>query len=445
MKGSAVMRDVIRIKMFLIAVAIAIPAAAWAGGPAADPECEGKAEGDLCRLPWACAEEVLCDKNLKCGQANPINNVPCESDNNACTVDRCDGGTCMHHKPVNCDDENECTVDTCNSLAAEGKGCQHAAVVCDDGNKCTVNSCNPRTGCDFTTWITNDCEPGQCGTSTCGNDCGECVQTCIPEITCPGDVSVECVNGVGTNTLGAATATCDAQISSDGNESYAFSCGDASHQVTYTATNGDGSDTCLASLTIVDTAAPSATCGPDVIARTSELGGECTASLTPSASGTDTCEGALTGTCDPEELTQNGPGTTSANCTVADCSKNLASCRQSLTLIDDTPPTITCATPLVTPPAAPMSWTASSVTDNCGGTTTARVTSVDCYMINGAGKVVSKLAACKATYSGNRVSVGPSAGGVGTIIKWTVSATDEAGNVSNTTCMTQVQNPGLTR
>src|SRR4029434_9678309 len=80
-------------------------------------------------------------------------------------------------------------------------------------------------------------------------------------------------------------------------------------------------------------------------------GGTCSALLTPSASGTDACEGPLTGTCAPDELTLNAPGTTSATCTVADCSGNSASCTQSLTLIDDTPPAIKCASPLVTPPA----------------------------------------------------------------------------------------------
>jgi len=435
--------------MFLIAVAIAIPAAAWAD-PTPDPECMGKAEGDECRAATTCSSAVYCDRNLHCNNgANPINNnEPCESDNDACTVDRCDGGTCHHHQPVNCDDSNACTVDGCDQQA----GCQHTDVVCDDGNPCTVNSCNPAVGCDFNTHVTDDCTPSQCGTSDCGNDCGPCSLPCVPVITCPAAKSVECVDGAGANTLGTATATCDAEITNDGQDSYDFTC-DAgnSHDVTYTATNADGSDTCTATLTIEDTAKPSATCDPDVTVKTSDtmnpaLTGPCEATITPAASGTDDCEGPLTGTCDPEELTQNGPDTTSSTCTVADCSENSASCIQKLTLIDDTPPVITCATPYVTPPLAPMSWTAASdVTDNCGGATSAHVTSVDCYLINGAGKKVSKLAACKASYSGNTVSVGPSAGGVNTIIQWTMSATDGSGNMSTATCMTQVQNPGLTR
>ena len=437
-------KNVTSIRMLLIATAIAIPATAWAA-PDPDPECVGKNPGDECRSATSCSDATVCTVNLKCpnGPVNPqnYNGLPCDSDDNECTEDVCAGGQCRHHE-IDCDDENLCTVDGCD----EADGCQHTEADCDDGVSCTTDSCSSSEGCQHT-YITDDCGAATCGTSACGNTCGPpCTTACVPEITCPNDVTVECVDGAGENTLGAATATCDADITSDGEASYPFACdADNSHDVTYTASSSDGSDMCTASITVEDTEKPSATCGESSTVRTSEQDGLCSASLTPSVSGTDACEGDLTGTCDPEELTLDAPGTTTATCSVSDCSENTSdSCTQSLTLIDDTPPSITCASPYVTPPLAPMSWTASSVTDNCGDTATTKVTKVDCYLVNGAGKIVSKLAACKASYSGNTVRVGPSAGGVGTIIKWTVSSEDDEGNTSTATCMTQVQNPGLT-
>ena len=440
------MKKYSRLLLLLAAVAIAIPAAVWAA-PDPDPECVGKTEGAVCRAATSCSDAALCDKNLKCpnGPVNPnnYNGKPCESDDDACTNDVCAGGECKHQDITSlCDDGDPCTTDGCD----QESGCVYVPVVCNDGNPCTIDTCNPSTGGCETAPVTDDCGDATCGTSVCGNSCGPaCTTTCVPEITCPASDTVECQNGNGTNTLGAATTSCGAEITSDSYDTYEFIC-DVSNinTVTYTATNSDGSDSCEATLTVEDTLAPTRECGASLTVKTSQQNSLCSATLTPSATGTDACQGELQGECDTDELTLSGPGTTDATCAVTDCSGNKsASCTQSLTLIDDTPPAITCATPYVTPPGAPISWTASSAVDNCGDYIEPKVTNVDCYQINGAGKVVSKLAACKASYSGNTVSVGPSAGGVGTIIKWTVSATDESENTSIVSCMTQVQNPGL--
>lgn len=75
---------------------------------------------------------------------------PCQTngdcnDNDACTTDTCNSGTCVH-TPVSCNDNDACTTDTCDSLL----GCQHSATNCDDGNPCTVDACNPLTGCEHT-------------------------------------------------------------------------------------------------------------------------------------------------------------------------------------------------------------------------------------------------------------------------------------------------------
>src|SRR6185295_8227684 len=58
------------------------------------------------------------------------------NDNNACTTDVCNNGTC-EHAPVTCNDSNPCTTDTCNPAT----GCVFTPMVCDDGNPCTSDAC----------------------------------------------------------------------------------------------------------------------------------------------------------------------------------------------------------------------------------------------------------------------------------------------------------------
>jgi len=233
---------------------------AWAT-PQPDPECVGKSSGDVCRPATTCSDAALCTDSLKCpnGPVNPekYNGDPCETDNNACTADVCAGGQCRHNT-INCDDGNACTTDGCDTIA----GCQYTDVNCDDGVACTSDTCSPTMGCQHT-FVTDDCDGATCGTSPCGNTCGPpCSTACIPEITCPSGATAECIDGAGQNTLAAATATCGADITNDGEASYAFSCdGDNSHVVTYTATDSDGSDMCTATLTVEDTGKPSVACG----------------------------------------------------------------------------------------------------------------------------------------------------------------------------------------
>ncbi len=59
------------------------------------------------------------------------------NDNNACTTDACNSGTCTH-TAISCDDGNGCTTDSCNPAT----GCAHTPLSCDDGDSCTVDSCS---------------------------------------------------------------------------------------------------------------------------------------------------------------------------------------------------------------------------------------------------------------------------------------------------------------
>jgi uncharacterized repeat protein (TIGR01451 family) len=59
------------------------------------------------------------------------------NDNDACTIDACDGITGCGHVPVSCDDGEGCTDDSCDAIL----GCVHTntSAPCDDHNACTQN------------------------------------------------------------------------------------------------------------------------------------------------------------------------------------------------------------------------------------------------------------------------------------------------------------------
>jgi hypothetical protein len=105
-----------------------------------------------------------------------------------------------------CDDNNQCTNDVCN-----GGTCSHADITstCNDGNGCTVDSCNPQTGCAHT--AADD-----------GTSCDDPF-SCTMLDSCVAGV---CVGGIPTQ-FTALTATGsaggDASLAVDGNASTTFS------------------------------------------------------------------------------------------------------------------------------------------------------------------------------------------------------------------------------
>jgi len=73
------------------------------------------------------------------------------NDGDACTIDRCAGGTCIHlptpgccHTDAECNDGDACTIDNCaggTCIHLPTPMCCHTDAECNDGNPCTIDSC----------------------------------------------------------------------------------------------------------------------------------------------------------------------------------------------------------------------------------------------------------------------------------------------------------------
>jgi hypothetical protein len=138
-----------------------------------------------------------------------FNVVSCSSaaqcnDNNLCTNDICNAGTCSN--PLKCPaDAEACTIESCNAANGQcvstpvacGQGercfqglCYNTCVTaadCNDGIPCTSEVCQPQSGDDICIYTPND---AVCST---GNFCG--AQVCDVELGCIFDHSCFSANG----------------------------------------------------------------------------------------------------------------------------------------------------------------------------------------------------------------------------------------------------------
>lgn len=141
---------------------------------------------------------------------------------------------------------------------------------------------------------------------------------------------------------------------------------------------------------------------------------------------------------DPLTLSQDplGPypvGDTLVTLTVDD-GEATDSCQATVTVVDETPPVLSCNSPAtITPPQAPVSFTATAV-DDCGSPAVV-ITAASCWKLAGNGARVH-AAGCKLRVSGATIEV-RNTGGVGTHVEWTLQS---AG--ATLECEVVVANPG---
>ena len=145
--------------------------------------------------------------------------------------------------------------------------------------------------------------------------------------------------------------------------------------VSLTVDDGQDDTQCSAGVSVVDTT-------PPVIDEPSDAVAECAAPEgTPVALGNATA----TDSCDPNPAIANNAlalfdlGDTDVTWTATDNDGNQTSAVQTVSVVDTTPPEIFCnAVPVITPPDAPISFTASA-DDQCHGALTAEITDYDCF------------------------------------------------------------------
>ena len=126
-------------------------------------------------------------------------------------------------------------------------------------------------------------------------------------------------------------------------------------------------------------------------------------------------------------------GDTAVTLTVDD-GEDSDSCQATVTVVDESPPVLACNSPAtITPPQAPVSFTATAH-DDCGAATVS-ITGYDCWKLTGNGQHTHGTG-CKVRISGATIEIRNS-GGVGTHIEWTLS-----GGGETLQCAVVVANPG---
>jgi hypothetical protein len=240
------------------------------------------------------------------------------------------------------------------------------------------------------------------------------------------------------NTQGGAAAgdLCTGEIWVDDFVSLSDGCGETgAATVTFTPTDacGNTGEATTATFTIVDTTSPSIdTAAADQTVECDGAGSTAALSAWLASQGgaqaSDT-NGNVTWSHDFSGLSDQCGATGSATVTFTatdQCSLN-ASTSAVFTLQDTTPPDIQSNAPaMITPPDAPIAFTATA-SDVCSASNVSvTVERFDCYFYNGAEKRIDKTDSCVVQIAGDTITILDS-GGVADFIEWTVRATDQCG------------------
>jgi len=212
------------------------------------------------------------------------------------------------------------------------------------GDNCTVASIFNNAplayvlGVNTVTWTVVD---GSGNTATC-TQLVTVIDTEAPQITCPATVTVSAGGGSCSATgvaLGSPVVSDNctvASVSSDAPATFLL----GSTNVTWTVTDASGnSSTCIQIVTVIDTENPVITC-PFPVTVSAGIGTcEATGVALGMATGTDNCSVA--------SITNNAPasyglGSNTVIWTITDGSGNTATCTQTVTVIDDQAPMISC-------------------------------------------------------------------------------------------------------
>ncbi|MBN1205139.1 MAG: DUF5011 domain-containing protein [Myxococcaceae bacterium] len=203
-------------------------------------------------------------------------------------------------------------------------------------------------------------------------------------------------------TADAACAACasvdDGSNDPDGDEITCVQTPDCSYglginRVTLTCTDSLGeSDSCDATVTVLDETPPALTCGQVPTLECSA--GGATASYSPSA--TDNCGAAPSITCAPASGSHFSHGTTAVTCTAKDSAGNQSNCSFPVSVVDTQAPSLTCPAAVTAEcsgqGAAIVSLPQAAATDSC-----------QLASVSGGGEASYPLGTTAVTYSANDV------------------------------------------
>jgi hypothetical protein len=117
----------------------------------------------------------------------------------------------------------------------------------------------------------------------------------------------------------------------------------------------------------------------------------------------------------------------------------------SVSVVDTTPPAVSCNTPepnTVAPPSAPISFRATAA-DVCDAEVTPTLLDARCFSITKSGKVVDRTSdkeGCRVVLSGDSITIADS-GGVDDHVAWKARATDDSGNTTTQECEIVIAKP----
>ncbi|MBK6929520.1 MAG: hypothetical protein IPH12_01150 [Saprospirales bacterium] len=266
--------------------------------------------------------------------------------------------------------------------------------IANDGVGVTSDACQPLVGftpgkialidrgtCLFTIKVKNAQNAGAIGVVICNNVVGDPVGMAgtDPTITIPVQmIGLDDCNAIKTT---ATTGTVNVTLFANGLSDDCGATGSAA--VLFTATDECGNSIeKSATFTIEDTALPSITCPTNISVECEDEVPACPANLAaflalPDASASDNCDDNLSYMCSTDLLTGGAcGGTLTRTHTVTDDCGNDSSCQQTITVDDNTLPSISCPDNITVEcedevPACPASFAAfdalpgASASDNC--------------------------------------------------------------------------------
>ncbi|MBI1853345.1 MAG: HYR domain-containing protein [Planctomycetes bacterium] len=169
------------------------------------------------------------------------------------------------------------------------------------------------------------------------------VDSTSPQIDCPlFPIVTECTSPAGATVTYTVTTTdsCDASPTLVCMPPSGATFPIATTTVSCTSTDHSGNfSTCSFNVTVADTTAPALSCPSDFTAECDSPAGKI---VTYAVTATDACDASPTLTCSPLSGTNFSFGTTQVCCTATDDTGNSSSCCFRVTVVDTTPPTLTC-------------------------------------------------------------------------------------------------------